>query len=341
MSPDITSYALLGFGFVVGLLSGIGLWLLADISRRPSPRPAPAAKADRLTGLPDRYALLDALAPIRRSREGVTLAIVNIDQFAAINNTFGYRAGDQLLVLLAGALQEAARKRGASVYRLGRDEFALLWPRSDDQLRQDVQELLRQLGKPLEVHLPGRTVVMDVTACAGVYAERLCPDTTTMLLRANTALQHAKAAGAGRVLTWAVGLPVRHRPRDDRRCHAVISWAAGPPTLIIGRDPEAVDRQATQVAADTVAAESHAAWSNHDERRAAALSALPATPAADAPLADHVAWTATALPLLAASYHRLTDTDITRAEPVVVPVSLARPRHVQRPGGTPGTRRSA
>ncbi|MEV0453770.1 GGDEF domain-containing protein [Catellatospora methionotrophica] len=334
MSNNLTANALLGFGILVGLLSGVGLWLLADICRRPPKATMPAAAADRLTGLPDRHALIDALAPIGRAGKPATLAIVNLDQFAALNTTFGHRAGDQVLVLLAGALAEAARKRDAGVYRLGRDEFALLWTRSDDQLTNDVQDLLAQLRKPFELQLPGRTVLMDVTACAGVYAAPLCPDTTTVLRRANSALQHAKAIGAGTVFGWTIGLPLRHRPRDDRRCHAVITWAAGPPTVIVGRDPEAVDRQATQIVADAVAA-----WTG--DPRSAAVAALPPMPPGNAPAADQIGWTIEVLAAWSASYHRLTDTDIAHAGPVVVPVSAARPREVQRPGGTPGSRRPA
>ncbi|MDI1460998.1 GGDEF domain-containing protein [Catellatospora sp. KI3] len=335
MSTNFTAYALLGFGILFGLLSGIGLWLLADICRRPRNTPMPSAAAvDRLTGLPDRRALIDALAPISRAGKAATLAIVNLDQFAALNATFGYRAGDQVLVLLAAVLREAARNRGAGVYRLGRDEFALLWPRSDEHLTKDVKDLLARLREPFEVQLPGRTVVMDVTACAGMYAAPMCPITSTVLLRANSALQHAKAIGAGTVLSWTMGLPLRHRARDDRRCHAVIGWAAGTPTLIVGRDPDAVDRQATQIVADAVAT-----WTG--DRRSAADAALPPMPPGDAPAADQIAWTTAVLAAWSASYHRLTDTDITQAGPVVVPVSAARPREVQRPVGTPGSRRAA
>jgi diguanylate cyclase len=79
---------------------------------------------DGLTGLPSRAALDAALATALKQRDGVALALLDIDHFEAVNTEFGLDVGDGLLVKLAGLLREHA----AGAYRIGGDEFALVLP---------------------------------------------------------------------------------------------------------------------------------------------------------------------------------------------------------------------
>jgi len=84
---------------------------------------------DALTGLCNRrrFELLLAEAIVRQKRHGtgMSLAIVDLDQFKALNDTRGHRAGDEALRLAATVLSANTRKSDL-VARLGGDEFALL-----------------------------------------------------------------------------------------------------------------------------------------------------------------------------------------------------------------------
>ncbi|AAU90382.1 diguanylate cyclase [Methylococcus capsulatus] len=86
---------------------------------------------DSLTDLPNRRLLDDrlerAIAQARRNRDGFALLYVDLDDFKPINDRFGHRAGDHVLVEIARRLRGALR-RADTVARVGGDEFMLILP---------------------------------------------------------------------------------------------------------------------------------------------------------------------------------------------------------------------
>lgn len=82
------------------------------------------ALTDKLTGLPNRRALLRHLDRVVAGQRPHTLAFFDLDGFKAYNDEFGHAAGDALLQRLAPRLAAV----GGRAYRLGGDEFCLLLP---------------------------------------------------------------------------------------------------------------------------------------------------------------------------------------------------------------------
>jgi len=83
---------------------------------------------DALTGLPNRYMLRERLAQCFTQAAGLgsfALLIIDLDGFKAINDTLGHAAGDQLLKLVAGRIQDATGSSGMAA-RMGGDEFAVV-----------------------------------------------------------------------------------------------------------------------------------------------------------------------------------------------------------------------
>ncbi len=95
-----------------------------------------AATADPLTGLPNRRAWEDRLdQEMQRSRRAgtkLTIAMIDLDGFKAINDRDGHAAGDQLLKTVARAWQAQVRGGGDFLARIGGDEFAVLTTGSDE-----------------------------------------------------------------------------------------------------------------------------------------------------------------------------------------------------------------
>ena len=87
------------------------------------------AREDDLTGLPNRRSLderlLMAVADARRSREPFAVIMMDINGFKRVNDELGHRAGDQLLMGLAGRLKKALREVDYAG-RLGGDEFLVI-----------------------------------------------------------------------------------------------------------------------------------------------------------------------------------------------------------------------
>ncbi|HEX7168649.1 MAG TPA: GGDEF domain-containing protein [Acidimicrobiales bacterium] len=89
---------------------------------------------DALTGLPNRRAFDDDLArEVSRSRrhgDPLSVAIVDIDGLKSVNDTQGHAAGDEALRSVATLLRSALRHEDVA-YRIGGDEFAILFPAID------------------------------------------------------------------------------------------------------------------------------------------------------------------------------------------------------------------
>lgn len=84
---------------------------------------------DRLTGLPNRVKLQELTDAAIHGLEpggGLLLIFIDLDNFKYINDSFGHRMGDALLIATAERLQTALNKDGAVLARLGGDEFVAL-----------------------------------------------------------------------------------------------------------------------------------------------------------------------------------------------------------------------
>ena len=98
---------------------------LADAHEREVGMLRTALVHDNLTGLRNHRGFLDDLRDAVAGTRACSLLLVDLDDLRAVNDAQGHRAGDEQLVKLAGALREAA-PRGATAYRTGGDEFAIL-----------------------------------------------------------------------------------------------------------------------------------------------------------------------------------------------------------------------
>ncbi|MDQ3149675.1 MAG: diguanylate cyclase, partial [Chloroflexota bacterium] len=88
------------------------------------------ALTDALTGLPNRALFLDrarqALVRGPRKPSSLVVAFMDLDDFKAVNDTFGHRVGDELLCAIATRLKGCLRP-GDTIARLGGDEFGILF----------------------------------------------------------------------------------------------------------------------------------------------------------------------------------------------------------------------
>jgi diguanylate cyclase (GGDEF)-like protein len=93
---------------------------------------------DELTGLSSRRAFNDALL---RLKAPYAVAAVDIDHFKRINDTYGHDTGDQVLRLVASKLSRIGA--GGEAFRVGGEEFTILFPNKTVKEVMDYLELLR------------------------------------------------------------------------------------------------------------------------------------------------------------------------------------------------------
>jgi diguanylate cyclase (GGDEF)-like protein len=173
------------------------------------------ADTDPLTGLANRRAFLRALgrraAVIARSGRGFALAMVDLDGFKPINDTFGHAAGDRVLEGIGSRLANAAGE-GALIARTGGDEFALLLPRVRSVAGAESvgASVCAALQEPFVVD--GRE--FRISGCCGVtlLSEGDC-DVEEALIRADTALYRAKEGGRSGVAVFSREMHEIHRRR--------------------------------------------------------------------------------------------------------------------------------
>ena len=169
---------------------------LAGVYRR-------AAMTDALTGLPNRLAvhayLRELGEPAGRSLNSAAVLYVDLDRFKGVNDTFGHRAGDELLVEFAGRLQACLRP-GDVVARLGGDEFAiLLWDVEAPTAAAIADRIVLSAAAPFILNGCIVTIGASVGIATGAGLGELHVDAGDVLLRhADEAMYRAKQSGRGR-----------------------------------------------------------------------------------------------------------------------------------------------
>lgn len=167
------------------------------------------ATHDRLTGLWNRGRVVDELARelsrARREKAPLSVAMVDLDHFKAINDTHGHAAGDAVLQQI-GARMKAVLRVTDVVGRYGGEEFLLVMPRSDMAGAREVAERLRAAIERETVRCG--SIDLRVTVTVGVASTTLVGFDATMLVQASDeALYRGKAAGRNRVEAGAVVTP--------------------------------------------------------------------------------------------------------------------------------------
>lgn len=162
-----------------------------------------AALTDSLTGLPNRLALQDRMgAAAWLPDETGALLYVDLDRFQNVNDTYGHRAGDALLVEFAERLRSCTRP-GDVVARVGGDEFVVVLAGATEQQACAVAERV-VLTAAAPFVFDGHVVTVGASvglALAGEeHVERHLSRPEVLLRHANTAMCRAKSGGRGQ---WA------------------------------------------------------------------------------------------------------------------------------------------
>ncbi|HET8654492.1 MAG TPA: diguanylate cyclase [Longimicrobiaceae bacterium] len=169
------------------------------------------ARIDPLTGLMRRNVFEEALAREmdRRRRAGgrVILAILDLDYFKRVNDTYGHRAGDAVLERVGFLLRHNARNIDL-VARLGGEEFAALLHDTDAEGAMTFVDRFRRRLKATEIVVPGG-VVRDLTVSVGVAVGNGWIPADDLVDSADQAMYAAKRAGRDRLVIVTPGTPTQ------------------------------------------------------------------------------------------------------------------------------------
>lgn len=159
------------------------------------------ATTDALTGIANRRhftAMLDTeVERAQRSGQPLSLALIDIDHFKAINDTHGHPGGDEVLRAIGALLAETTRIADVPA-RIGGEEFAVLMPETNTEQARLACERIREAIAARPVSLPTGERV-EVTLSAGVALLVADEEADKLMTRADAALYDAKQGGRNRV----------------------------------------------------------------------------------------------------------------------------------------------
>ncbi len=155
---------------------------------------------DSLTGLLKHSSIKDRLAHEleRAHRQGtvMAMAMVDMDHFKRVNDTWGHPMGDQVIKTLAHLLRQRLRRQD-SIGRYGGEEFAIVLP---ECTAEDAIHLLNDIRQRFsEIRFIHQGQSFTLTLSAGVATSDQCVDAQSLLAAADAALYVAKDSGRNQV----------------------------------------------------------------------------------------------------------------------------------------------
>jgi diguanylate cyclase (GGDEF)-like protein len=160
---------------------------------------------DGLTGLYNRRhfdaALETELRRAARNLKPISLLMIDLDHFKALNDGYGHQRGDDCLREVAAVLESQPRRGYDVVARYGGEEFVLLLPDADAEVARAAAESIRQAVLALQIENHGSLLGDVVTLSIGVSCRNPQPgDQSDGFVReADMALYEAKRLGRNRV----------------------------------------------------------------------------------------------------------------------------------------------
>ncbi len=185
---------------VVASILGLLLVLLAGTrATRPLDELESHAWSDSLTGLPNRRSILRSVDRDLTNDDGwSSVAMVDVDKFKAVNDTYGHQVGDEVLAEVARRAQDSLPE-GVTIGRLGGEEFLIVMPDAGISDAWEICEDVRRAVRAAPVQ--HSTGALDVTVSLGLATAERPASRDHMISVADVALLEAKSTGRDKVVS--------------------------------------------------------------------------------------------------------------------------------------------
>jgi diguanylate cyclase (GGDEF)-like protein len=198
------------------------LWIYEDVTRerQTAEQLIYLAERDSLTGLYNRHRFQEemarTLADVGRRNTHGALLFFDLDEFKVINDTFGHRAGDAMLIRVAGEVNALVR-RNEILSRLGGDEFAVLLPETSEADATRLAERIVRAIAQIPFRFEGQNLRLTTSLGIALYPTH-GDNADELIAHADAAMYQAKEAGKN---AWRV---YRNDHKASREMLHRLSW---------------------------------------------------------------------------------------------------------------------
>ena len=175
------------------------LWMYEDITfeRQTAERLIYLAERDSLTGLYNRHRFQDelqrAMTDIHRRKAQGALLFFDLDEFKYVNDTFGHRAGDTMLIRVASEVGTLIR-RNEIFSRLGGDEFSVLLAGATQGEAEALAERIVRAVAQIPFSFQGQVLRLTTSLGIALYPQH-AGDAEELVSHADAAMYQAKEVG--------------------------------------------------------------------------------------------------------------------------------------------------
>ncbi|WP_124945504.1 EAL domain-containing protein [Sulfurirhabdus autotrophica] len=198
------------------------LWIYEDVTRerQTAEQLIYLAERDSLTGLFNRRRFQDELSRLladsdRHESHGALL-FFDLDEFKYVNDTFGHRAGDAMLIRVAGEVGALVR-RNEILSRLGGDEFALLMPDATEKEAETLAERIVRAISQIPFRFEGQNLRLTTSLGIAHYPKHAVA-AEELVAHADAAMYQAKESGKNAWRSYRPDLD------DSREMVSRLSW---------------------------------------------------------------------------------------------------------------------
>jgi diguanylate cyclase (GGDEF)-like protein/PAS domain S-box-containing protein len=155
------------------------------------------AYSDTLTGLPNRKLMSDrlgqAIVSAKRRPQKLALLYLDLDSFKHVNDTFGHKVGDKLLIEVANGLKEVVQRGNDTVARIGGDEFLILLTDISDNNNVEIviEKIFEKFSKPLSLEPFSLEIKVNISIGVAIFPDH-GNDSDTLLNNADAAMYLVK-----------------------------------------------------------------------------------------------------------------------------------------------------
>lgn len=151
------------------------------------------AHQDMLTKLPNRLHMTEYLAKKYLEKEPLCLILLDLDGFKIINDSYGHKFGDNLIISVVEVLQKVFCK-DSFIARIGGDEFAVIIDSNDQNY---IENLIKQLKEKFNTPFLVDEIDVYITASLGIviYERDMTNSVEELFQQADSAMFNAKRIG--------------------------------------------------------------------------------------------------------------------------------------------------